>query len=46
MRRALGIIAVGVLVGLAIVWLVMSQSPSPSQRPAADRLRPPAVPAR
>jgi hypothetical protein len=43
MGRSLGIIAVGILFGLAIIWLVMSQMPTPRQQPVMDGIRRPGV---
>ncbi len=46
MRRALAVVAIGILLGLGIIWLVMSQTPPPQERPVMDGIRRPNLPAR
>jgi hypothetical protein len=46
MRRALAIVAIGILLGLGIIWLVMSQTLPPQERPVMDGIRRPNLPAR
>lgn len=46
MRRALAIVAIGILLGLGIIWLVMSQTPPQQERPVMDGIRRPNLPAR
>lgn len=46
MRRTLTIVAIGILLGLGIVWMVMSQTPPQQERPVIDGIRRPGVPAR
>jgi hypothetical protein len=46
MRRTLTIVAIGILLGLGIVWMVMSQTPPPQEQPVMDGIRRPGLPAR
>jgi len=46
MRRAILVIAIGVLLGLAIVWAFISQSPPQRDIPAEAGIRRPNLPAR
>jgi hypothetical protein len=45
MGRSLAIVALGIVVGLLIIWLVMSQIPPPRAQPELNGIRRPGVPA-
>ena len=44
MRRVLVVVAVGILLGLGIVWLVLSQAPPPQDQPFMNGIRRPNLP--